>query len=533
MASNVVICVVVLQLLTVTIAQQQPKNVLFMPVDDLRPELFEAYNQKYMHTPNLDKLAKESLVFQRAYCQHALCIPSRNSFMTGRRPDTTQVWAGLGNPHFRVTGPDWISLPEHFKKHGFTTLGGGKTYHPNLPPNWDEPKSWSQDQPYFPFKGAKCPKENRLSVTADKDIGGEVTSSDTWCSLDENSYNDSYHYDWKLANQTIHTLKYVKSKKDPWLVAAGFRRPHVPWMMPQRFWDMYSSADIPTVLHRSRPVDSPDIAFHNQGIFLNSNGTKYLPMPDSFPVEIQQEARHAYMASVSWVDSQIGRVLDALDEMNLKDNTLVVLFGDHGYQLGEHDSWHKQTNWELATRVPLIIRAPWLPKSMGKDSYALVELVDLYRTIADLVGAPKPGNDIEGTSFSYLFENPDLDAYQASEALNKTAAAFSQYTRCIRNMTVQWDDNECSSSPTVPALMGYSMRTPEWRYTAWMNWDVSARKALWDKEPYAVELYDHSGDPDIENDFNQCEITNVAKNNEDVVKELQQKLKDFFSKTNV
>ena len=237
------------------------------------------------------------------------------------------------------------------------------------------------------------------------------------------------------------------------------------------------------------------------------------------------------MASVSWVDTQIGRVLDTLDEMGLTNDTLVVLFGDHGYQLGEHDSWHKMTNWELATRVPLIIRAPWKPASQGKNTYALVELVDLYRTIADLVGAPKPSNDIEGSSFAALFDNPDLTSEGAASAMNKTTvAAFSQYTRCLNNMTAQWDDNGCSKISKVPSYMGYSMRTPQWRYTSWMPWDVEAMKAKWDEKPYAVELYDHSGDPDAENDFNQSDIENVASQHEDIVEKMQEQMRAFFDK---
>ena len=516
----------ILSFLSLIYTSSGAKNVLFMPVDDLRPEMLEAYGQQYMHTPNLDKLAKESLVFQRAYCQHAVCIPSRNSFLTGRRPDTTKVWIGLGNHDFRVTGPDWISLPEHFKTHGFTTLGGGKTYHPGSPPNWDEPKSWSQDQPYFSFEGSKCPNS---SQKFDSDgIKGEVSKIDTWCPLDEKEYPDSYHYDWKLANHTLHTLEYVNNKGTPWFIAAGFRRPHVPWMMPKRFWDMYQASDIPTVLNTKRPTKSPDLAFHNQGVFINSNGSTYLPMPTPFPVELQQEVRHAYMASVSWVDSQIGKVLDKLDEMNLTNDTLVVLFGDHGYQLGEHDSWHKQTNWELATRVPLIIRAPWKPASQGKSSYALVELVDLYRTIAELVGAPKPSDDIEGTSLAPLFDNPSHSAYNAAEVLDKSAAAFSQYPRCLHNLTSQWDDNGCSSK-VVPSYMGYSIRTPEWRYTAWMEWNVTAMKADWSKKAYATELYDHTGPQETENDFNnKFEAINVAESHEDIVQQLHTQLKKFF-----
>ena len=506
----------------VTTAQPAlPKNVLFLPVDDLRPELFEAYNQTYMHTPNIDKLAQEGLVFQRAYCQQALCIPSRSSFMTGRRPDTTKIWAGLGVHDFRVTGPDWVSLPEHFKLNGYTALGGGKTYHPDRPPNWDEPKSWSQNRPYFPFEGSKCPTE--------KGLGGEVTGIDTWCPLDESKYPESYHYDWKLANATINNLRYLKSTNSPWFLAAGFRRPHVPWMMPQTYWDMYSSTDIPPVDYRQRPKNSPDIAYHNQGVFDNSNGTKYLPMPTPFATPLQQELRHAYMASVSWVDSQIGRVLKALDDLDLTSSTLVVLFGDHGYQLGEHDSWHKQTNWELATRVPLIIRAPWKPASAGKSTYGLVELVDLYRSIAELVGAAPPGDDIEGRSFAALFDKPDLDQYEAARVMDKEPVAYSQYSRCPHNMSAEWDDNECSSKSTV-AYMGYSMRTPEWRYTAWMEWDVAHDKALWNKLPHATELYDHSGDPQLENDFNHYEKENIAKQHTDITKNLHQQLKDFFDK---
>lgn len=504
--------------LGIILAQPLPKNVLFIPVDDLRPELSEGYNQRYIQTPHMDRLVSEGLVFQRAYCQQALCIPSRNSLLTGRRPDTTKVWAGLGAHDFRVTGPDWVSLPQHFKLNGYTVLGGGKTYHPNRPPNWDEPKSWSQNKPYFPFESSKCPKGAWL--------GGEVSELDTWCPL---KHPDSYHYDWKLANNTIETLKYLKGIGSPWFLAAGFRRPHVPWMMPQKYWDLYNSTNIPPATFTQRPLNSPDIAYHNQGVFSNVNNTKYLPMPVPFTTPLQQEIRHAYMASVSWVDSQIGRVLDELDTLGLTSSTLVVLFGDHGYQLGEHDSWHKQTNWELATRVPLIIRAPWKPASIGKSTYGLVELVDLYRSIADLVGAATPGNSIEGHSFAALFDEPDLDPYEAAGAMNKEPAAYSQYNRCPRNASAEWDNNECGSASKV-AYMGYSVRTPVWRYTAWMDWNIAESKALWDKPPHAVELYDHSGDPHLENDFNHYERENVATEHTDITKQLHQQLKDFFNK---
>ena len=164
--------------------------------------------------------------------------------------------------------------------------------------------------------------------------------------------------------------------------------------------------------------------------------------------------------------------------------------------------------------MPTIIRAPWKPESQGKNSYALVESVDLYRAIADLVRAPKPSDDVEETSFTPLFDNPDLTAEEAASVLNKTAAAYSQYPRCVNDASAQWSDNGCSNEHDAPTYMGYSTRTPEWRYTSWMPWDREAMKAKWDEKPYAVELYDHHdsgpGNPDPENDYNLSDVENIA-----------------------
>eukprot|EP00117_Sycon_ciliatum_P025753 scpid62884/ scgid21304/ Iduronate 2-sulfatase; Alpha-L-iduronate sulfate sulfatase len=510
------------------------KNVLYLIVDDLRPQM-TVYNQSTMKTPNFQRLAEKGLVFERAYCQVAVCVPSRNSFMSGRRPDTTKVWSGMAHS-FRDTGPDWITMPEHFKKHGFIALGGGKTYHPNSPPNWDEPKSWSQDLPYFSFKGSKCPN-GTLQQEAHIGESGQVTGIDTWCALDESEYPYSYHYDNQLANHTVSVLKYVKEKKEPFFVAAGFRRPHVPWKVPKTFWDMYGDqGDVPTPLHVQRPLNAPDIAFHNQGVFNNTDKRKYLPMPTPMPKAIQQAARRAYFASVSWTDYNVGLVLAALDDLGLANDTLVVLHGDHGYQLGEHDSWHKQTNWELATRVPLIVRAPWKPRSLGRRTYALVELVDMYRTVAELAGTNKPSRDVNGTSFAPLFDSPGMTSSQLSAATGKTGsaaaagAAFSQYLRCVNNLTAQWADNWCSGHNNR-TLMGYSLRTDVWRYTAWMPWQRTAPQVDWARGPDHVELYDHSGDQWLENDFDHFENENVAASasHASVITELHAILREFFS----
>ena len=504
------------------------RNILYLIVDDLRPQMTN-YNQTFMHTPNFQRLAGESLVFERAYCQDAVCVASRNSFLSGRRPDITKVWSGMAKS-FRDTGPHWTSLPEHFKNAGFTVLGGGKTYHPHSPPNWDEPKSWSQDVPYFPFQGAHCPNKTGESVHSHGfGESGQVTGSDTWCALDENEYPYSYHYDNKLANHTVGLLEYVKKKGGPFFIAAGFRRPHVPWMMPKHFWDLYDNKSaVPPPLHVQRPLNSPDIAFHNQGVFDNTDHKSYLPMPSPIPTDIQQAVRRAYFASVSFTDYNIGLVLDALDRLELSNSTIVVLHGDHGFQLGEHDSWHKQTNWELAARVPLLVRVPWKPASSGKHSFALVELIDMYRTLSELVEISHPPDDVNGTSFAPIFDTPSMTSAQFSKMAGKPNAAFSQYLRCVNNATAQWANNWCSSKEEN-TLMGYSMRTDVWRYTAWMQWKRTAPQVDWTSKPKHVELYSHEGSLWLENDFNHFENENIAAEHADTVTQLHAQLKAFYA----
>lgn len=302
----------VLSLFLFAVANESPKNVLFIVVDDLRPQLSFAYRQTVTLTPNLDQLAKEGLVFSRAYCQQAVCAPSRNSFMTGRRPDTVKAWNFLN--HFREPGigDKWISLPEYFKLHNYTTLGGGKTFHPGLPPFYDEPRSWSQQMGYYLFIPEVCPGE------------------ESYCGSDE-ALTD--FYDYRLAQNSIDALQLAKNLSAPFFIATGFRRPHKPWRIPQKIFSMYPNwTDIEVAKSSNHSLGMPPIAF-NEGNFKVS-GTKYksdfnIPLPQ----DVQQKVRLAYYASVTWVDSMVGAVLNELDELGLRNNTVVVLFGDHGYVL--------------------------------------------------------------------------------------------------------------------------------------------------------------------------------------------------------
>jgi iduronate 2-sulfatase len=225
--------------------------VLYFIVDDLRTQL-GTYGHNTTFTPNLDKLAARGMQFNNAYCQQGVCSPSRNSFMSGRYPDSIKTWTFTTNFRQVPGGEDWVAFPEHFKLHGYTTLGGGKTYHPGRPPKWDEPKSWSQDQPYFPFNEPGCPASNT-------NPGGGYTHA--FCPLDGPL---SQFFDHNLANWTIQSIHYATKEvtpPKPWAIFAGFRRPHLPWQMPLSFWDLYADVDVLPPLHPQVPTEMPDISF--------------------------------------------------------------------------------------------------------------------------------------------------------------------------------------------------------------------------------------------------------------------------------
>jgi iduronate 2-sulfatase len=435
-------------------------NVLYLIADDLRPQLAAAYGQKAMLTPNIDKLAASGSVFQRAYCSQAVCGPSRNSFMTGRRPHHTNVDATNTGDDFRTVGMDaagkegsqWITMPEHFKQHNFTTLGGGKTFHPGTPPQFDYPTSWSdwRGQPrqfasnYFDYSywldnkttkvpyGGPCPGHPGPTPSSDPAVPDGLSGPiAVWCGLDE---PDDHFYDNGLANDTIARLRYAakifKSEGRPFYIQSGFARPHTPWRVPQRFWDLYNTDAITLAVHKLPPPNMPGVAWMAHSFYNASTGATF-PMNITHPLEdkVARTARHAYYASVSWFDYQVGRVLDELALLELESKTIVVVHGDHGWQLGEHNSWHKYTNFELGVRVPLIIRAPMLPASIGQVIHGLAELVDVYPTLAELAGTGAPTDQLDGVSLLPFLQEPTRRSFPTSRmqgTLNKTVA-FSQY----------------------------------------------------------------------------------------------------------
>lgn len=438
-------------------------NVLFIAIDDLRPEL-GCYGNSLIKSPNIDRLAKQGMLMNRAYCQQALCSPSRSSLLTGRRPDTTKVW-DLGT-HFRKALPDVVTLPQHFKNAGYFTQGMGKIYHHGF----DDPASWS-----VPSTNPKALFGRELQSTDPDATKAEKRGP----AVGKDDVPDETYHDGELAGMAVAALRELKAKSQPFFLGVGFIRPHLPFISPKKYWELYDPAKIPLAPNPFPPKGAPPYAIVRGASELRAYaGT---PNAASMPDDYARELKHGYYAAVSYVDAQVGRVLEELETLGLRENTIVVLWGDHGWKLGEHQAWAKHSNVENDTRVPLLISVPGM-KNAGKQSDALVELVDVYPTLADLAGLTLPAH-LEGRSFKPLLDDPQ-SPWKSS--------AFSQYPRGTKKA----------------GRMGYSMRTERYRFTQWVDAGDHTKVQ-------AVELYDHQTDPQ--------ENTNIAEKPENA--SLVEKLK--------
>lgn len=442
------------QSVTVQTPAKRP-NVLFIMADDFRAEL-ASYGSPAI-TPNLDRLAMMGVQFERAYAQQAVCNPSRSSMLTGRRPDTIRIWNN--STHFRDLNPDVTTLPLWFKEHGYETRCVGKIFH-----NWHtqvhgDPRSWSAPEfLHFANHGDDLPQVvGELPPNFAKTTTGFGYPKTGICECRD--VPDEAYYDGRVAAEAVKTLSQVKDR--PFFLAVGFWKPHAPFNAPKRYWDFYDRAKLPPLDPR-RPEGAPDIAFHESTEILGPVATQKKLTPEQ-----TAEMRHGYFANISYMDAQLGKVLDALEKSGVADNTIVTFVGDHGYHIGEHTLWGKTSNFELDARTPMLIAAPRVAAA-GRKTKSPAELLDMFPTLVDLCGLPTP-KGLEGLSLVPVLRDPSKSVQPA---------AFTQHPRPA------YYDRTPSARPTA---MGVSIRTPQVRYTEWRDWTTG--------KTIAKELYADADEP--------------------------------------
>ncbi len=410
------------------LAAERRPNVLLIAVDDLRPEL-NCYGKSHVHSPNIDRLANRSLRFDRGYCQYPVCNPSRTSLLTGLRPETTQVMTN--EIYFREKLPNVVTLPQLFRSSGYRTVSLGKIFHEGskLAGHNDAERSWTEAKVFAATKTGRQGEGRDLTFP-----GGNRG----WCRWLAAEGTDEDQPDGRIAAEALSQLN--RSGDQPWFLAVGFNKPHDPFISPKKYFDLYppEKITVPTL-----PADrTPELRQALGGLDFSK-----------FTDQDRHEFMRAYLAGVSFMDAQVGKLLDGLDEKKLWDQTIVIFFGDHGYHLGEHNWWNKSTLFEHSARVPLMVSAPGTA-GQGKSSTALVELVDLYPTLCDLCNLTPPSG-LEGYSFKPLLREPNRTWKRAA------------FTVALRGKEV-----------------GRTVRTERWRYTQW------------DAKGEALELYDQQADSD-------------------------------------
>jgi len=389
-----------------------PPNVLFIAIDDLRPSL-GCYGDTLVTSPHIDRLAETGLRFRRAYCHQAVCGPSRATLLTGLLPDNTGVWHNRNL--FRDTHPNAVTLPQLFRNHGYHTQSLGKVFSGRA--REDDPASWSVPSVLIGegWQSYVLPENQQSGKQSPTEIA---------------DVPDEAYRDGQLAKLAIETLENLKQQARPFFLAVGFFKPHLPFNAPKTYWDRYDPAVFQRQALGARTRGAPDVAYPDH---LELGGYRGVPKDERVSPEQAFRLRHGYYACVSYVDAQVGKLLAALERLGLAGNTVVVLLGDHGYSLGEANHWCKDTNFELDTRVPLIMRVPGLT-TRGATTEALIEYVDIYPTLAELADLPVP-EGLDGTSLVPILQDPRRPGREI---------VLSQFSRPFK--------------PSIPEVMGYSIR---------------------------------------------------------------------------
>jgi arylsulfatase A-like enzyme len=446
------ICLCALLLDAAAAAEAARRNVLFLMADDLNCDL-GCYGETTMKTPHIDQLARRGVKFERAYCQFPLCSPSRSSLLTGRRPNATGVLTNPSAktpmaPHFRQLLPDAITLPQLFKRNGWFSARVGKLYHYGVPndigtSSLDDYYSW--DLAINP-RGLDRESHDKIFSLQPGQFGGTVS----WLAADG---EDGDHTDGIGATEAIRLLERFKKEARPFFLGVGFYRPHTPYVAPRKYFDLYPADRI-----ELPPLSADDKSRIPAPAYASAKKEQ-----ETMTETQRREAIQAYHASVSFMDAQLGRVIEALDRLGLTDNTIVVFASDHGYHLADHGLWQKMSLFERCARVPLIIAAPGA-KGNGQTSRSIVELLDVYPTLAELCGLTAPP-ELEGKSLAPLLDDPTKSVKNA---------ALTQVRRG-QNMD------------------GYAVRTARWRYVEWAQGAKGAQ--LFDEENDPGETRNLASDP--------------------------------------
>jgi iduronate 2-sulfatase len=494
-----VIAILMLASCSIEVAEQARPNILFVSIDDLRPAL-GSYGDSVAVTPNIDRFAAESTVFLATYAQVAVCAPSRASLMTGLRPDSTRVWH-LGDK-FREINPATVTMPQYFSKHGYYTVNIGKIFHNYMPDSvsWDEPDlrparfvkpDWlNRDGETFyiseEISAQQAIKRDSLLKLRPVRYADGWNTGPAWEAAD---VHDSMYYDGAQIELAKKTLLRLKDKKEPFFFGLGFFRPHLPFAVPKKYWDMYDPTHIPTAPNAEVPKNAPIYSMNSMYELRHYDGFNHIGHPTS-PFTMNEDTarilKHGYYASVSYVDALLGDLIMYMKEIGIYDNTIIVLWGDHGWKLGDHNSWGKMTNYNIDLKVPLIVRSPY-KSQVGNTTQAITELVDIFPTLCDLANIPKPAY-AQGASLVPLMDDPNLPWKKAS---------FSQFHR------------RPQETPDGNRYMGYSVNTQKYHYIAWHTWD---NKSGTKGELVGEELYDTTNDPtERYNVANESEYQAVIK----------------------
>ena len=469
-------------------AQQAKKpNVLFLAIDDLKPML-ACYGEKQVHSPNIDRLARMGTLFMANYCQQAVCAPTRASLLTGQRPDYTQVWDLKTLIRDKV--PNILTIPQFFKQQGYVTAGIGKVFDPRSVDKGADEISWSI--PYLKVekddfaKGFDKPFQNYYQSKPLIDLINKIREEGIKNGLKGKELEDfvanghrplyeaidvpdDAYIDGANTQKAIRQLNQLASEEKPFFMAVGLTKPHLPFVAPKKYWDLYQRDHIKIAEYQELAKGSPEFAFQPSNELVNQYilpsgqrmSTGYTPKS----TDLQKLLIHGYYASVSYTDAQVGKLLDALKDLKIDKNTIIVLWGDHGWHLGDHTMWAKHSNFEQATRAPLLISAPGFP---GKQvARGLSEFVDVFPTLSELAHLPIPSG-LAGKSLVPMMKNPSIKLKEFAQ---------SQYPRL--------NDK----------AMGYAIRTEQYRLVMWFKGEFHKQKIEANSPVLGIELYDYKKDP--------------------------------------